>query len=270
MTTISGQHRRSPVPARTRSAGGRGIASEHCIRYVGEVIYVDDWAWFWNAKIHQPDQFSPRWQPPVVMTAEAGGIDRRDIALGIAADATAAAAAFLNTVMTTIGSGIRVIPTIGIVLIAQAAVVGMDFPQQAGDIVLDAAPLRRRGGQRLAAGIDLGKAETGKAIAVVIGADIGVSPRLGILPREARHRAGQRPTAGIGTTRHAGVVQLAGGNGQDGVTHRDVPATRMLTAAIIGDRQGDGVSSARLVGVLGLLLGALVLTTDRGSPKFHR
>ena len=113
---------------------------------IGEEIRINGRTRIANAVIHQPLQLNCRRQPPVVIATQTRGIHRGDIAFRITVDATAAAATILRASITAIGGGIWVIPAVAIVFIPQAAVIGMNFPQQAGDIVFHAAPLGGRGG----------------------------------------------------------------------------------------------------------------------------
>lgn len=85
-------------------------------------------------------------------------------------------------------------------LIAQAVVVGLYLPQQAGNTIVYTVPTVGEGAKRVTGAVDFSKEETGYAVAVIVGSDIATVE--GVLAGWNRVEA----TAGLGTAYRGGCA----------------------------------------------------------------
>ncbi len=119
------------------------------------------------------------------MAAPASSVDAGGVGLGIAISgwltgdiALAGVAGRIGIAnLPAIGGGIGVIPGIAVILVVQVTVCSLDLPDKAGDIILNAGPWGSgidSGliGQRIAVGIELGEAETGMAVRIIVVGEI--------------------------------------------------------------------------------------------------
>ncbi len=127
--------------------------------------------------------------PPVGVATETSAIDPGREGLGIAVGgrlpngiALAGVTGIIITISPAVGAGVGIVPIVGVILVAQTTIGSLDLPDQAGDIVAGAGPLSRAAaqgggsGQFRAAVGNLGEAESGMAIGVVV---MGHIPAMG-------------------------------------------------------------------------------------------
>ena len=139
---------------------------------VGEIIYID--ARGDTAVIDYRAQFFDIGHTPIVEAAELSAIGAVDQGIPIVVVVSL-------SISRVVADGADAAPSITVIFITDAAVVGFHFPDKAGYVVLDARPLGGASGKEITIAIELGEGEAGVAIGVVVFG--GVSALITVLRR---------------------------------------------------------------------------------------
>ena len=144
------------IPGEVRIVGIRRRRPEE-IRdcCIGEIVRINGRKC--SVVVHQRQQFIYAGHPPVVVTAQLFRVATIHQAVPVVVVGSKAAT------LRGLAS-----PTVGVVFVVDAAIIGFCFPDQASDIVHHAAPAGGARWQLVAAGVELGEAEPGMAVAVVV------------------------------------------------------------------------------------------------------